>query len=91
MTVPLHIEYATIIQKNTEGFREDLVKIAFEKRLALVVANNGTLQDGSAPTVATDVIEYVDTLLAAMEKTPGAPAGDSQRPTRTDDGELLVD
>lgn len=70
---PLQIEHKVVgvelmVTQTRQPFREKLVEIAFKKRLAFIVARNGTFQDGSAGTVAKDVVEYVDTLLAAMKK-----------------------
>lgn len=65
--------------------RLDLVKIAFAEALR-------DEHTGSKTDVAKRVVAFADAVLAEMEKEPEAksPTEKSERPTRTDDGDLLV-
>jgi hypothetical protein len=82
MTAPLHIEYATIIQKDVA--REErfaLVKIAFEHEIQHKYAAG---RGWSAPDIAKSTVELADAALAAMGKTPdtGLPDEEIERRTR---------
>lgn len=64
MTAPLHIEYATIIQRNTEGFREELVKIAFDRLLRRSLQE----KEWKWADIALGAVAAADDVLAAMNK-----------------------
>lgn len=52
--------------------RFDLVKIAFKEGLVNQANPNRRVQDATAVEIAKDVVQYVDAVLAEMEKEPEA-------------------
>jgi hypothetical protein len=79
MAAPLHIEYATIIQKDVaREERFELVKIAFEKTLEVQIQFDDPNEMGRG------IVALADAALAAMEKTPdtGLPAEEIERRAR---------
>ena len=69
-TAPLQVEYAMFVQKST--LREDLVKIAFDRRLEW-----GDSFPMAKDALAKEVVEFADAVLAEMEK-PKAEDADNE-------------